>query len=97
MVFATMPRAMHKGLIAAGAVYHIWSGSLEGRDPSAPVTARFVCDWSLPAEEIDRFLEIARNAALTADTRRRAATTCPGDGLAMIRRVYSVPERCLSR
>ncbi len=63
MVFATMPRAMHKALIAAGAVYHIWSGSLEGRDPSAPVTARFVCDWSLPAEEIDRFLEIARNAA----------------------------------
>ncbi|SFL48861.1 threonine aldolase family protein [Shimia aestuarii] len=62
MVFATMPRAMHKALFAAGAVYHIWSGSLEGDDPAAPVTARFVCDWSIPREEIDRFLEIAASA-----------------------------------
>ncbi|MEP2533668.1 beta-eliminating lyase-related protein [Shimia sp.] len=62
MVFAAMPRAMHKALHDAGAIYHIWSGSLEGEDPDAPVTARFVCDWSIPDADIDRFLDIAHTA-----------------------------------
>ncbi|WP_204113323.1 threonine aldolase family protein [Shimia biformata] len=60
IVFFAMPRVAHKRLFAAGAVYHIWSGSLEGDDPGEPVEARLVCDWSIPDDEIDRFLELAR-------------------------------------
>lgn len=62
MVFATMPRAMHKNLLDAGVVYNIWSGNLDGSDPNEPLTARFVCDWSLSDANIDRFLEIVRNS-----------------------------------
>ena len=52
-----------QALFEAGAIYHIWDGSLEGDDPTVPVTARFVCDWSIPEAEIDRFLDFARNAS----------------------------------
>ncbi|PSL17670.1 threonine aldolase family protein [Shimia abyssi] len=61
MVFASMPRAKHKSLFEAGAVYHIWDGSLEGDDPNALVTARFVCDWSISEEQIDQFIALAQS------------------------------------
>ncbi|MFP5507646.1 MAG: threonine aldolase family protein [Alphaproteobacteria bacterium] len=59
MVFATLPRATHKRLHEAGAVYYIWSGELEGDDPSEPLAARLVCDWSISHDQIDEFLSIA--------------------------------------
>ncbi|WP_293576157.1 low specificity L-threonine aldolase [Phaeobacter sp.] len=55
MIFASMPRATHKKLFDAGAVYHLWDGELDG-DPEAHVTARFVCDWSIGDDQIDTFL-----------------------------------------
>ena len=58
MVFATLPRRIHRRLLGAGAVYHLWDGSLEGDDDDAPVTARLVCDWSIPEAGIDRFLAL---------------------------------------
>ncbi|MBR9764373.1 MAG: low specificity L-threonine aldolase [Rhodobacteraceae bacterium] len=58
LVFAALPRAMHRRLKEAGALYYL-DGDLEGPDEEM-LQARFVCDWSLPTEEIDRFLEIAR-------------------------------------
>ena len=59
MIFATLPRATHARLHAAGAVYGL-AGPLEGDDPDEPLPMRLVCDWSIPDAEIDSFLAIAR-------------------------------------
>jgi threonine aldolase len=58
MIFASLPRAVHKRLFEAGAVYHLWGATLEGDDPNEMLAARFVCDWSMPDAEIDRFLAL---------------------------------------
>ena len=59
MIFATLPRAVHQRLHAAGAGYGVWGGPLDSGDPDEPLPMRLVCDWSASAEEIDRFVEIA--------------------------------------
>ena len=56
MIFAAFPRATHQRLHDAGAKYYVWSGELDGPDPSEMLVARLVCDWSIGSEEIDRFL-----------------------------------------
>ncbi|MEX0337551.1 MAG: low specificity L-threonine aldolase [Arenibacterium sp.] len=58
MIFAEFPRAAHQRLHDAGAVYYVWSGSLEGADPDELLAARLVCDWSCSEENIDCFLSI---------------------------------------
>lgn len=58
IIFASLPRAAHKKLHEAGAVYHIMVGELEGDDSREPLTARFVCDWSISKEQIDQFLSV---------------------------------------
>ncbi len=58
MVFAALPRAVHQSLHRSGAVYEISAGNLDGGDPDEFLPARLVCDWSLPHEEIDRFLAL---------------------------------------
>jgi threonine aldolase len=58
MIFARFPRAAHKRLHEAGAKYYVWEGTLEGDDPHEMLAARLVCDWSIGADQIDRFLEI---------------------------------------
>ncbi|MDQ7069181.1 MAG: beta-eliminating lyase-related protein [Rhodobacterales bacterium] len=60
IIFATLPRATHQRLHAAGAVYHVISGTLEGDDPAEPLLARFVSDWSISHAMIDQFLDLAR-------------------------------------
>jgi threonine aldolase len=55
MLFAHWPRVIHQRLHAAGASYYLWSGTLDGTDPDAPLTARLVCDWSTPEDAIDGF------------------------------------------
>jgi len=57
MIFAALPRAKHQHLFDQGAVYHLWDGPLEG-DPTELVTARFVCDWSLPNAQLKAFLAL---------------------------------------
>lgn len=57
-IFARMTRRTHRTLHAAGVAYHLWDGALDGTDEDALITARFVCDWSIPQEEIDRFLAL---------------------------------------
>ncbi|MEL0437590.1 threonine aldolase family protein [Phycobacter sp. K97] len=57
MAFAALPRSTHKRLMEAGAVYHLWDGPLEGPEDD-PVTARFVCDWSISRDEITAFLNL---------------------------------------
>lgn len=58
ILFASLPRATHRRLQEAGARYYL-NGSVEGPGDEL-VSARFVCDWSLPEAEITRFLDIAR-------------------------------------
>ena len=58
MLFPRMSRGLHRRLHAEGAVYHLWDGTLEGDDENELLTARLVCDWSIPRGEIDRFLAI---------------------------------------
>lgn len=58
MIFASFPRAMHKALHAAGAVYHLWGASLDGEDDEEMLACRLVCDWSITNEQIDAFLAL---------------------------------------
>ena len=58
MIFAEMPRGLHQRLQDAGASYYITQGTLEGADPSEPLTGRLVCDWSLQRDQIDTFLSV---------------------------------------
>ncbi len=58
IVFCSFPRAAHQRLHDAGAVYYVWSGELEGDDPSEVLEARLVCDWSLSNEQIDQFISL---------------------------------------
>jgi len=57
-IFASLPRAVHKHLFESGATYHLWGATLDGDDPDEMLPARFVCDWSMPDAEIDRFLAL---------------------------------------
>lgn len=58
MIFADLPRKQHKRLHEAGAVYHLWGGTLDGADEDEMLTCRLVCDWSIGADQIDRFLAL---------------------------------------
>lgn len=64
-VFAAWPRGGHRRARAAGAEYYLWSFddpagvTLDGPDDGL-VPARLVCDWSVEADAIDRFLALAR-------------------------------------
>ena len=61
MLFPVLSRAAHRRLLGAGAMYHLWDGSLDG-DPQTAVGARLVVDWSCEQENIDRFVSIVRGA-----------------------------------
>ncbi len=58
LVFARLTRQVHQRLIAAGAVYYIWDGDPAVGDPDEMLMARFVCDWSVPDDDIARFLDV---------------------------------------
>lgn len=60
IIFCAFPRAAHQRLHDAGALYYVWSGSLEGDDPDEILEARLVCDWSISEDEIDRFFDLVR-------------------------------------
>ncbi|MHA7826392.1 MAG: threonine aldolase family protein [Roseovarius sp.] len=60
MIFATLPRAAHQRLHAAGARYHLNGGPLETGPADEPLPMRLVCDWSIAESEIDRFIGIAQ-------------------------------------
>ena len=58
--FATWSRAAHQRLHNADAIYYIISGELAGDDPSEPLLARMVCDWSASEANIDRFIGLVK-------------------------------------
>ena len=57
MVFAHMPRRVHRHLFNEGAIYYLWDGTLEGPEDEL-ITGRFVCDWSISRNQIDEFLNL---------------------------------------
>ena len=57
MIFTRLPRATHRRLMQAGAVYHLWETTLDGGPEEELVTARLVCDWSCSDDAISRFLD----------------------------------------
>lgn len=58
LIFVKLSRAEHRRLHAAGAVYYIEDGTLDGPDDTEMLTGRFVCGWSQDRAEIDRFLAV---------------------------------------
>lgn len=58
MIFASFPRGKHRALHDAGAVYHLWSGTLDGADENEMLACRLVCDWSVSDDQIDQFLSL---------------------------------------
>lgn len=62
MLFVTLPRATHQNLHEAGAAYGMFEGPLETGAPEEPLLCRLVCDWSIPDDEIDRFIDLAAAA-----------------------------------
>lgn len=59
LMFAEMPRAAHQRLAKEGARYYVLAGDVESGDPDEPLPCRFVCDWSISDEQIDRFIALA--------------------------------------
>ncbi|SFQ00063.1 L-threonine aldolase [Roseivivax halotolerans] len=57
MIFAKLPRKLHAKAFAAGAYYYCMD-DVESGDQDQPVMARYVCDWSISEDQIDRYLEI---------------------------------------
>ena len=60
LVFFEAPRALHRAVMAKGAVYHIW-GSEDGPDDEI-VMGRLVCGWSLTPEDVAAFLAALKAA-----------------------------------
>jgi threonine aldolase len=58
MIYVWQPRRVHQRMKDAGAVYYIESGQLFGDDPEELLLGRLVCDWSTPADQVDRFVEL---------------------------------------
>ncbi len=60
-LFPALPRAAHRRLHEAGAVYYMWpfDQSLEGDDDEM-LTCRLVCNWATTEADVDAFLDAAR-------------------------------------
>jgi threonine aldolase len=61
MVFARLPRALHRRLRAGGAVYYpsdLPEPDLDSGPDDSPLGARFVCDWATDAGRVDALLAV---------------------------------------
>lgn len=58
MVFAEMPRALHRKLHEAGAVY-VCNGPLDGPEDEM-LSCRMVCDWSIGTHGLDDFITLLK-------------------------------------
>jgi threonine aldolase len=58
MLFPRLSAGQHRELKDAGAVYHLWDGTLDGAADDAVLTARLVCDWSMTDAAVDEFLAV---------------------------------------
>ena len=62
ITFAQWPRALHRRLAEAGAIYYLMDGDAEQGPPGEMLTARLVCGWSTRAEDVAAFLGHFRGA-----------------------------------
>jgi len=60
IIFCRLPRHDHQRLLAAGAMFYTWDGDPDVGDPDEMLTARFVTDWSMTADQVARFLQVLR-------------------------------------
>ncbi|SDI91722.1 threonine aldolase family protein [Lutimaribacter saemankumensis] len=60
MIYADMPRAVHKRLQDGGAVYYLLAGDADAGDPNELLPCRMVTDWSISAAQIDQFVALAK-------------------------------------
>lgn len=58
MIFARLPRAEHQRLMSGGAVYYTEDGDPWDGPGDEVLTGRFVCDWSVADDDVDRFLQL---------------------------------------
>ena len=58
MIFASLPRRTHQFLQDQGAQYYVSGGPLATGEADEHLQARFVCDWSLPDDQIERFISL---------------------------------------
>ncbi|MCK0149931.1 beta-eliminating lyase-related protein [Marivita sp. S6314] len=56
MIYFEAPRALHQSLQAEGLDYDVQGGDLHTGPSEMLLLGRFVCDWGLPKQDIDRFL-----------------------------------------
>lgn len=56
LLFAQLPRAAHRALRAAGAVYYDWPGDHADGPDDELLQARFVASWSTTEAHVDRFV-----------------------------------------
>lgn len=54
VIFCQLPKPMHQNLQSAGAAYYTYEETAE------TITARLVCDWSIPRSAINQFLSICK-------------------------------------
>ena len=59
LMFVRTPRVYHQAVLSQGAMYHLSHGDLDG-DPDEILESRFVCDWSIQIDQIDRFLALLK-------------------------------------
>jgi len=60
IIFAALPRRAHQRLKAEGAMYYLLDGTLDSGAPDERLPCRLVCDWSISAEQIDRFVALVQ-------------------------------------
>ncbi|WP_333714670.1 threonine aldolase family protein [Yoonia sp.] len=60
IIFFEMPRAEHKRMLDAGAVYYVISGDPQVGDPDEPLIGRLVTDWSASEDAVNGFLSHLR-------------------------------------
>ncbi|SHI52564.1 threonine aldolase family protein [Wenxinia saemankumensis] len=58
MIFFTAPRSLHRRLQEGGARYYVMDGDPAAGAADERLTGRLVCDWSIGAAGVDRFLAL---------------------------------------
>ncbi|MBM1220076.1 low specificity L-threonine aldolase [Ponticoccus sp. SC2-23] len=58
MIFARLPRSEHQRLMSGGGVYYTEDGDPWHGPDDEMLMGRFVCDWSVTEDDVDRFLQL---------------------------------------
>ncbi|NVO28233.1 low specificity L-threonine aldolase [Donghicola sp. C2-DW-16] len=61
MLFPKLPRSVLQNLATSGVAFNNW-GNRDIGSPDEMLLTRFVCDWSIPYQDLDQFLAVLRTA-----------------------------------